>query len=183
VKVDRYFITILPVIAYFAAYSLEFIINRKNILKENKVKSKNKIENKIENKSKNKIENKSLIPNVSTIVTVGLILIFIGSAFANINTIPTENKNISGPAEVSQWLINYDPNYNTKIIWTHNIRYYTWYLKMNVNGAYEKDISKLTSNNVSYFISKNISDENYTIENYTIIKKHGDIYIYKKNIK
>lgn len=49
---------------------------------------------------------------------------------------------------------------------------------MNVYGAYEKDISKLTKNNVSYFISKNISDENYSM-----IKKHDNIYITREIFK
>lgn len=128
VKVDRYFITILPVIAYFVAYSLEYIIQI--IVSSNKFISRNKFTSKNKffinkNNTLTKRKNNCLMVNISTVVTVGLILIFIGSSFVDIRTIPIKNKNIGGPSEISEWLIKYDPNYNTKVIWTHNIRYYT----------------------------------------------------------
>lgn len=192
VKVDRYFITVLPVIAYFAAYSLDFLIktltsrnfinrndknhesNDENINDENG--QNNKDNENYDNNTKN--TNKKIIQNI---VPILLIILFIGSAFANIEKIPTENNLVDEPIVISQWLMNYDPNYNNSIIWVYNVRYYTWYLKMNVIGAYEKDIPKLEKNNVTYYISKNISKENYTIANYTIIKKFDDVYIYKRN--
>lgn len=185
VKVNRYFITILPVIAYFAAYSLDFLIktliNRKNFINENNEDNENNlnIEN---NKNNNNEKNKKSDKIIQNIVPLVLIILFATSAFANIGIIPNENKTINCPNMVSEWLMNYDPNYDTKIIGTYNIRYYTWYLKMNVVGVYEKDIPNLEKNNVNYFISKNISQENYTIENYSIIKKFDDINIYKRNI-
>lgn len=177
IKVDRYFITVLPVIAYFAAYSLDFLIklvNRKNHINKNTKNTKNE---RNERNEKNEKNNKIL----QTIVPLVLIIIFATSAFANIGTIPSENKISNAPLIVSEWLMNYDPSYDTQVIWTYNVRYYNWYLNMNSVGAYEKDILKLEKNNVSYYISKNISQENYTIKNYTIIKKFDDINIYKRN--
>ncbi|WP_297898553.1 glycosyltransferase family 39 protein [Methanobrevibacter sp.] len=191
VKVDRYFITVMPVIAYFGAYSLNFlslkiikflefykhnadnydkkdsdIFNEKNIETVNKDIKKSNI------KSESKIQ---------CIITIILISIFIISAFNNVGIIPSKNQDVEGPIVISNWLKHYDPDYENKVIWTYNTRYYTWYLMMNVGAAYEKDIPKLEKNNVTYYISRNISKENYTIENYTMIKKYNNINLYKRN--
>jgi len=183
VKVNRYFITVLPVIAYFTTYSLDYliktIINRKNRkIKDIKNNENKNNENKKNNESDESNKNNRIIKDIIPLV---LIILFTASAFVNVGTIPSENKLINEPIIVSNWLMNYDPNYDTKVIWVYNVRYYTWYLKMNITGAYEKDIPKLEKNNVSYFISKNISKENYIIENYTIIHKVNDINIYERN--
>jgi hypothetical protein len=154
VKVDRYFITILPVIAYFAAYSLNFILNEITKIKF----------------MKNNLFIKLVVP-------ISLIILFAMSTFAHIETIPIENSATQDPIKASEWLMNYDPDYDSKVIWTHNIRYYTWYLKTDVVGAYEKDLHKLEKNNVSYLIF----NENKLIENYTLIKKYENVYIYKKD--
>jgi len=193
VKVDRYFITILPVIAYFAAYSLDYLIktfiNRNNM---NMINNKNDENNENEKNNKNNKNYRNYKNNknsknsknskiLNNIIPMALIIIFSVSAFVNVGTIPSENELIEEPIIVSNWLMDYDPNYYTKNIWVYNDRFFTWYLKMNVMGAYEKDIPNFEKHNVSYFISKNISEENYTIENYTIIKKFNDVYIYKRN--
>lgn len=187
VKVDRYFITVMPVIAYFGAYCfdflslrfIEFLESYKNKKYEKNLEKtlKNK-ENKNNKKNKDILTNKELIQNIIAII---LILVFIVSAFSSVGIIPSKNKDIDGPIIISDWLKNYDPNYDNKVIWTYNTRYYTWYLMMNVGAAYENDIPKLEKNNVTYYISRNISKENYTIENYTIIKKYNNINLYKRN--
>jgi len=174
VKVDRYFITILPVIAYFGAYCLNFLSLRFIEFLEN-YKNKKKLEKSSKNETIS--TNKYLIQKIIVII---LILIFMVSAFSSVGIIPSKNKDIEGSVIISEWLKNYDLNYQEKIIWVHNTRYYTWYLMMNVGGLSEKDISKLGKNNVIYYISKNISKENYTIENYTIIKKYNDIIVYER---
>lgn len=219
VKVDRYFITVMPVIAYFGAYCLDFLSskfikflksykNKKQLgkafsIKNNKDNNSNKNSNNSNKNSnnstrksnntknnKNSTKNSNSINNnynnsdknlVQSLIAIILILVFIVSAFSSVGIIPSKNKDIDGPIIISDWLKNYDPNYDSKVIWTYNTRYYTWYLMMNVGAAYEKDIPKLEKNNVTYYISRNISKENYTIENYTIIKKYNNINLYKRN--
>nr|WP_302578580.1 glycosyltransferase family 39 protein [Methanobrevibacter arboriphilus] len=223
VKVDRYFITVMPVIAYFGAYCLDFLSskfikflksykNKKQLgkafsiknNKDNNSENNNPIENNINNnknsnnstkksnntKNNNSTKNSNSINNnydnsdkdlVQSLIAIILILVFIVSAFSSVGIIPSKNKDIDGPIIISDWLKNYDPNYDSKVIWTYNTRYYTWYLMMNVGAAYEKDIPKLEKNNVTYYISRNISKENYTIENYTIIQKYNNINLYKRN--
>ena len=228
VKVDRYFITVMPVIAYFAAYSLNFLINEINeisfvknkhflnlnyLLKQNKKIKENNLTNQIKMdnekiekntqesyKTKNntntqesyktrtktktkeekytKMNKDSQISFLSGIIPIILVIIFAMSSFTHIETIPTENSVMQDPIKASKWLMNYDPDYESKVIWTHNRRFYSWYLKTDVVAAYEKDLHKLEKNNVTYLIFNNY----YPIENYTLIKKYDNIYIYKKNL-
>lgn len=202
IKVDRYFITVMPVIAYFAAYSFNYLINeinKINFVKNNLFLNLNKLFNsfkqnqnnnaietnegiknykKIKEKNSVEINKNSQISILTVMIPVLLIIIFAMSSFANVETIPTKNSVIQDPITASDWLMNYDPDYDSKVIWTHNTRYYTWYLKTDVSGAYEKDLPELERNNVSYLIS----NESYIIENYTLIKKYTNVYIYKRNL-
>ena len=237
IKVDRYFITVMPVIAYFAAYSLNFLINEinkinfvknnlfiklnipfnsnklsnsKTPLNTNKLSNLNKLfkifkqdnedspvnESVINNMKteQNTLANEKIIANekikeskcidddnsqksiLSITLPIILIIIFLMSTFTHLETIPTKNDVIQDPIKASEWLMSYDPDYDSKVIWTHNRRYYAWYLKTNVSGAYETDLPKLKENNVSYLIF----NKYILIENYTLIKSYNHVYIYKK---
>ncbi|MGL4669463.1 MAG: glycosyltransferase family 39 protein [Methanobacteriaceae archaeon] len=157
VKVDRYFITAMPAIAYFFIFSIKFFLDKINKKNQEGLSSKNIIKN-------------SIIP-------VLLISIFIFASFAHVSTIPTENILVDNPVYVSNWLMEYDPDYASKVIWVYSVRPYTWYLKKEVFGAYEKDLVNLEKNNVYYYIS----NKNYNLTNYSIIKEHNGIYIHERN--
>jgi len=218
IKVDRYFITMLPVIAYFASYSLNFLINemnkinfvknnfflnlnnlfksfnqkkeinedtqtKKRVTANKKAKQNTQTNEIIDNKKikqekQIKTNNNSQISILGLIIPVLFIVIFAISSFVHVETIPTENNIIQDPIEASKWLMSYDPDYDSKVIWTHNRRYYTWYLKTDVSGAYERDLPKLEKNNVSYLIF----NEYHIIEDYTLIKRYDNVYIYKRNL-
>jgi hypothetical protein len=211
IKVDRYFITVMPVIPYFAAYFLNFLINEINkinfiknnllinlnnlfkLFKQNKQNTEDNCANKkiianeeikekkiveINNKINNNDNNNFQVSILGLIIPVLFIIIFIMSSFSHVETIPTKNNIIQDPIKASKWLMKYDPDYDSKVIWTHNRRYYTWYLKKNVVGAYEKDLHKLEKNNVSYLIFNN----SHVIENYTLIKGYDSVYIYERNL-
>ena len=214
IKVDRYFITVMPVIAYFATYSLNFLINEMNridfvknklflnlnsfkrnkqideynrtkekVIANDKIKRNIRTSEKVIDNERIKekyieMNKKSQISFLGTLIPIVLVIMFMMSSFANVGSIPIKNTIIQDPIQASKWLMSYDPDYDSKVIWTHNRRYYTWYLKTNVLGAYEKDLPKLEENNVSYLIF----DKYYLIENYTLIKRYDNVYIYKKNM-
>ncbi|MDR2967075.1 MAG: glycosyltransferase family 39 protein [Methanobacteriaceae archaeon] len=212
VKVDRYFITVLPVIAYFASYSLNFLIreiNTLNFVKNNlflnlnnlfklfkqskqinddtqtndklianeKIEQNTQVNEKTTDSQHENINKNSQIAVLSIMIPVLLIIIFVMASFAHVETIPTKNSAIQTPIKVSKWLMNYDPDYDSKVIWAYNLRPYSWYLKAKVIGVYEKDLHKLNKHNVTYLIF----NKYYLIENYTLIKRFENIYIYKKN--
>ncbi len=161
-KVDRYFITMIPALTYFIILALSVIIEKYKVnFKHDKLKS------------------------WGLYVIVGLI--FITSATA----VHTGHSFIHGYGysvqSASDWLEEYDPNYKNEIIYSNYDPAFTWALKKEVifgvpslygNSA---NFSKhLMSNHADYYIDV-YTEPKMDIPGYHIIKNVSSIAIYQKN--
>jgi len=171
-KVDRYFITMTPALAYFVALGL------------NQISEKLKVEFKYIN-----------------ITAIFLSCIFIILAFSStivyLNDIShgkddylsndfQKNKVLTEDIiSTANWLKKYDPEYKNKEIRSDFWPAFVWYLKMNLEEMPSYNNSKeinheLEKNNIDYFLSLH---QNLNLTSYTEINKIGNITIYKKNPK
>ena len=112
------------------------------------------------------------------IVSVILIVIFIVSSFSFIMTFD-DNNEFKAPEEVSDFLINYDGDYEDKTIGVYNIRPFTWYFKEPVLGIVANETKLIDSSELDYYIS-NIKQDNLT--NFTEIKNIDNLYLYERII-
>lgn len=164
IKVDRYFMPILPAIAYFVILSLSLIFDK---FKANKHMDK-----------------------IKKIAPIGLVcIILLGLGVSALSNSPhtfdnqTPHNFLTAASEekaVGEWLIQHDPNYLNKTIWADRGGDMSFILKMQI-PSYEK-VSNATNftdemvkNNVTYFISK----DNKTIgEPYTKLYQNGEVSLY-----
>ena len=161
-KVDRYFITMIPALTYFTLLAFSVIIEKYKVkFKHDKLKS------------------------WGLYVIVGLI--FITSATA----VHTGHSFIHGYGytvqSASDWLEEYDPNYKNEIIYSNYDPAFTWALKKEVIiGVPSTYVSPttfsnyLTSNNADYYIDS-FSEPKLDIPGYHIIKNISTTSIYQKN--
>ena len=164
VKVDRYFMPILPVIAYFVTLSLSLIFDK---FKENKHMEKIKI-----------------------VVPIGLIcIILLSIGIATVSNSPHTFDNQMHPnfmtaaneeKAVGAWLVEHDPDYLNKTIWADRGGDMSFILKKQI-PSYEKTsdaanfTDEMVKNKVTYFISK----DNKTIgEPYVKLYQNGEVSLY-----
>ncbi len=177
-KVDRYFVIMAPAVAYFFIWGLNQILN---LLKDEAI-------------------NKNII---SSIITVALAFMVLSSVSPYLNTFQNENIGMNTLNEksvvLSAWLVNYDPDYKDKVIYSDIWPYSAWDLKTNVqkmpifkdgeahyfgvnnygissrdNLAFNKE---LKHGKADYYIC--VRPE-LNLTSYVPIKKVEDIIIYKK---
>ncbi|WP_298500329.1 glycosyltransferase family 39 protein [uncultured Methanobrevibacter sp.] len=164
IKVDRYFMPMLPVVAYFIILSMTLIFER---LKEVKYMDK--------------------IKTIAPIALICAILLCTG-VFALGNSPHTFDNQMhpnfmtaaSEEKAVGEWLSQYDPQYANKTIWADRGGDMSFILKMQI-PSYEKVSNEtnftdqMLENNVEYFIAK----DNKTIgEPYVEIYRNGEVHIY-----
>ncbi len=161
-KVDRYFITMAPAFAYFIILGLSEFID----------------------KIKPKIKNKNLKSwGIYSIIA----LIFLSSATATyIGHTPKKCFTLD-IGDASNWLKEYDPGYNDRIIYSDYQPAVNWYLKRSTNGGFPIYLTKtilfaemLQKNNVDYYIDS-LSEPKPDLEGYHIIKSINNVAIYEKN--
>lgn len=176
VKDIRYFLMILPPFSYLLIRALEITENQLGLIRKRK-----------------------LTVYLAPIIIVVLLL---STAFY-LPTIPEantydENLNIN-IQEASNWLINYDPDYKSQIIFSDIWPHSAWFLQMNIqkmpefkgnekyylgienyNPTEEDSVAAnnfLIENNAYYYFSI----RNWTnLNNFTVIKKFGLVTIYKR---
>lgn len=178
VKDARYFVTMAPAITYLMILGINEVSSRIGL----------------------KIRNINITSYLFSIILIFMILSFTVSYLPGI---PEENSNLKVINEnidsASQWLIHYDPDYKTKIIYSDLWPYSGWYLKMNIGmmpifkdgqmyytGA--KDYSPNQQDNIAadkYLISKNVqycfsSLQRLNLTSYKPIKQFGNVIIYKR---
>lgn len=164
IKVDRYFMPMLPVVAYCVILSFSLIFD--------------------------KLKSVKYIDKIKIIVPIGLIcLILLFSGVTAMKTSPRTFDNQMHPnfetaaAEekaVGDWLVKFDPNYANKTIWADRGEDMSFHLKTPVlpcekisNQSNFTD--EMIKNNVTYFISK----DNKTIgEPYVELYKNGEVRLY-----
>ncbi|NYB51981.1 MAG: glycosyltransferase family 39 protein [Methanobacteriaceae archaeon] len=148
---------------------------------------------------------KSSIKKRNTKQISGLILIILTlvSIFAYLPTIPEENVYLKemneNSLELSAWLVNYDPEYKAKVIYSDYWPYTAWDLKRNISkmpsfrnnqvlytGAQDyhftiEDMiaynSELDAHQADYYFSRR---EGLNLTNYKLIKQSGDFKLYER---
>ena len=178
VKDGRYFVTMAPAVAYFLVLGMSEVLNKSGF----------------------KIKN---INATSCLFSIILIFMIISSTASYLPGIQEENNNLKVMDEnidiASQWLINYDPGYKNKIIYSDLWPYSGWYLKMNIGmmptfkdghvyytGAKDYSSSQqdsiaadkyLVTNNAQYCFS---SLQKPNLTSYKPVKQFGNVIIYQR---
>jgi len=178
IKDNRYFILMAPPVAYFMLLGLKEVVGRI----------------KIANDGRN---------IVFPFFSVVLILLMLFSATSQVNAVLESNndKLIANQdmIKASDWLINHDPSYKEKNIYSDLWPNFSWYLKMNVkqvpvfkdnqtfpNGIKDYNFNQedsnvynqyLTSNNAYYYISVR---SGLNLTSYTPIKVFDNVTIYQR---
>ena len=161
-KVDRYFITMSPALAYFIILGLSIVIEKyKFKFKQEKLKS----------------------GGLYFIV----VLVFLSSITAvNLGHTPKHGYGFYIQS-ASDWLMEYDPNYQDKVIYSDYDPALTWSLKKEVKfgvprlyTSSEAFSNYLIGNNADYYIDT-LSNPKPDIPGYHIIKNITSISIYESN--
>lgn len=169
IKVDRYFIPMLPVVVYYIILSLALIFDK---LKSIRYMEKIKV--------------------IAPIALICLILLCTGiyamgnspHTFDN-QMHPNFESAASEEKAVGKWLVNHDPQYMNKTIWADRGGDMSFILKMQIPSCEKKSnetnfTDEMVKNNVDYFIAK----DNKTInEPFTKIYQNGEVYLYSNNNK
>ena len=153
IKVNRYVITAFPAFIYFAIFAINEILQV----------SKN---HNFEFKSK----------NILNIVPILLIVFCIFSAFAFPATVHY-NEDFNKNKVIADYLIEYDSDYNSKEVAVYNQRSLNWYLKDNTVALMDDQLDYLETSNITYYIS----DDNFKLENYTMIHQENGLYLFERN--
>lgn len=152
IKVNRYIITVFPAFIYFIIFALNEIL---------------------ELSKKYRLEFKS--KNILKIIPIVLIVFCIFSAFAFPSTVHFSedfNKN----KVIADYLMEYDPNYNSKDIAVFHQRSLNWFLKADTIALTDDQLGYLESSNITYYIS----DGNFNLDNYTMIYSKDGLYLYER---
>lgn len=167
IKVDRYFMPILPVVAYFVILSLTLIFD--------------------------KFKTRKYIDKIKVIAPIGLVcLILLCSGVFALSNSPHTFDNQMHPnfftaaAEekaVAEWLKEYDPDYMNKTIWADRGGDMSFNLRMQIPSCEKISnetnfTDEMVKQNVTYFISKS----NITIgPPYTKLYQNGEVSLYYYN--
>ena len=153
IKVNRYIITVFPAFIYFVIYALNEIFDCAGKL------------NFLEFKKQNLL---NLIPII-------LIVFCIFSAFAFSSTVHY-NEDFNRNKVIADYLMEYDPDYDSKEIAVFNQRSYNWFLKDNTSPLTDEQLDYLESSNITYYIS----DGNFDLANYTMIYQKEGLFLYER---
>lgn len=162
IKVDRYFITMYPALAYFIILGLSTVIEKyKSHLTFKGIKSEH-------------------------IYLVIAILLLVSTAAVHIGHTPKHGYGYHIQA-ASDWLTEYDPEYQDKAIYSDYDPAFTWSLKKETKFAVPRiyvdsdSFSRyLLDNNADYYIDA-LSDPKWTIPGYRIVRNMSGIAIYQRD--
>ncbi len=178
IKDNRYFIIMAPPVAYFLIFGLTEVSNR----------------------LKFKIKGHNATFPIIVIILTGVILLSTASQLPGIKQANEYDKITNENIVLAcQWLINYDPNYKDKVLYSDLWPYFSWYLKTNVkmmpvfmNGqSYSCGVKKfnltpqdnhaynqeLNNNNADYYFCFR---QGLNLTYYKPIKQFGNLIIYKR---
>lgn len=167
-KNDRYFITVLPFMAYFITNTISYIYNYLN----NKELKLNKIK-------------------LNTMISLLIVIFFVSTSLGFSSAIPTEN-HFNDIEESCEWFMNYYPNYGHHVIYSDNWPAVNWYLNIFcsravLNNDTPEGVMNLSSHvlgyNSTYLPGEFYIDTNtpvkYDYPGLTKIKTIGDVTIYE----
>ena len=152
IKVNRYIITVFPAFIYFVIFALNEILD---FSKKFKFEFKGK--------------------DILNIIPIVLIVFCIFSAFAFPSTVHC-NEDFNKNKVIADYLMEYDSDYNLKEIAVYNQRSLNWYLRTSTIALTDEQLGYLESHNITYYIS----DDNFNLENYTMIHKENGLYLYER---
>lgn len=109
------------------------------------------------------------------IIPIALIVLFVIQAFAFTYTVEPTDKYLT-PEQISNQIIDNNPDYENMSIGVYNIRPYSWWLGSNTIGIPSDNQSQIDQSNVSYYISNKHMDN---LTNFTEIKNINELYLYK----
>lgn len=161
VKVDRYFITMAPPLAYGIALGI------------------NQISSLIKYKFKG-------INATSALISVLLVFSIIFSTVTYIDSIPHSDPQVESEQAAAQWLMNYDPNYKNKTIAADRGPAFSWYFKKYVftriplKVTHEVFTQLIAEINPEYYLYVQ-SQTPLNLEGYHVLKKVDNVLIYQKN--
>lgn len=113
---------------------------------------------------------------LNKIVPVVLILLALFSAFAFTSTVELDDT-IKSPEIMADYLLDLDENLSSHQVAVYNVRYFDWFLEKKTIPMEDDNLDVLDSSNITYFISDNKVDLN----NFTMIHKENNLYLYKHN--
>lgn len=112
----------------------------------------------------------------ANIIPIALIILFAVQGFAFTETFePTTQYNST--EQISDYLMEIEPNYQDMDIGVYNIRPFRWWLGENIWGIPTQFTNKIDKSNYTYYISNTKIDK---LQNYTEIKNINEMYLYKK---
>ena len=185
IKTDRYGITFTPVLAYFVIWGLYLIYGKlKEYLPNN---SKGKSEKKFQISSKTLNTLKVLFPIFLIISTLGV------TSYCYMTTSPHTFDNLqpnniltayNDQKEVTDWIIQTDPDYKNKVIYATNWIEIAFNLKMDVNQTFGLSNNTnftltLLQNNATYYITEG-ENPNIDTNYYNIAKEKNGFIVYKR---
>ncbi|MEW6009801.1 MAG: glycosyltransferase family 39 protein [Euryarchaeota archaeon] len=160
VKVDRYFITMVPPLAYGVALGIR------------------QISSLIQTKFKNTTW---ISPAISLVLVLALLL----SAVSYMDKMPREDEVVLIEKETANWLTNYDPEFEDRVIAAVRGPAYSWYLKKfvytRIPGKVSPEVFQelFEEVNPDYYIYT--GEGKLTLDGYTIIRQRGNVTVYEKN--
>jgi hypothetical protein len=160
-KVDRYFITMAPPLAYGVALG----INQISGLIKYKIKG---------------------INATSALISILLVFSIIFSTVSYIDSIPSSDPQVKSEQAAAQWLMNYDPQYKNKTIAADRGPAFGWYLKKyvytRIHLKVTPEVFKELINEIDpdYYIYVQ-SGTPLNLEGYHVLKNVDGVLIYEKN--
>lgn len=109
------------------------------------------------------------------IIPLLLIVAFIIQAFAFTATFEPTEKYLS-TEEMSNYIIENNPDYQNMNIGVYNIRPYSWWLGGNTTGIPSANVDEIDASNVTYYISNHRIDN---LTNYKEVKTIDQLYLYE----
>lgn len=164
INVDRYFMPVLPTIAFCIVLSLKLIFD--------------------------KLKSVKYMDKIKIIAPIGLIcLILLCSGVYAMSNSPHTFDNQMHPnfktaaleeKTVGEWLMQHDPQYTNKTIWADRGGDMTFILRMQIPSCEKQSnatnfTDEMVKQNVTYFIAK---DNKSIAEPYELIYKNGEVHLY-----
>lgn len=162
IKVNRYIITVFPAFIYFVIFALGEILE---LSKKYDFLDLSKKFAFFESKTK----------NILNIIPIILIIFCIFSAFAFPSCVQW-SEDFNDNKVIADYLMEYDPDYSSKEIAVYSQRSLNWYLRDGTIALTDEQLDYLEASNITYYIS----DDNFKLENYTMIYSKDGLYLFER---
>ena len=111
------------------------------------------------------------------LIAIIILALFLIQGFAFTLTVD-ETYTFKQTEDMSNYIIENNPDYKNIPIATYNMRPYMWWLGPQISGIAHTETQRIDESNFTYYISSNPLN----LTNYTEVKNIGTLYLYKKNV-